>query len=33
MLNLILTGNKAGVAGRTWDTTADGTVYNAEKLG
>lgn len=33
MLNLILTGNKAGVAGRTWDTTTDGTVYNAEKLG
>lgn len=33
VLNLILTGNRAGVAGKTWDTTTDGTVYNAQRFG
>lgn len=32
VLNLILTGNIAGVAGRTWDTTTSGRVYDSEKL-
>lgn len=33
ILNLILTGNIAGVAGKTWETPGDGTVANATKLG
>lgn len=32
LLNLILTGNTAGVAGRTWDTDTTGTVNNARTL-
>jgi hypothetical protein len=33
MLNLILTGNKDGVGGRTWRTDTTGTVANCAKLG
>jgi hypothetical protein len=32
MLNRILTGNPAGVSGRTWENDTTGTVYNAENF-
>jgi hypothetical protein len=33
ILNLILTGDRNGVAGKNWENPGDGTVKNAEKLG
>lgn len=33
LLNMILTGNKNGANGVTWETATGGTVYNASNLG
>lgn len=33
ILNLILTGDRNGVAGKNWENPGDGTVANAQKLG